>query len=113
MVSVPCCRALQVPSWGVALVFVCFLLVGLVVEHTVHWLEVRWRRRGQPGLLRVLEAIKTELVVVGIISLVLTFVEVRLGMRGCGRTIMWAQGPGGNHPGGGAGEGGGLRSDMG
>ncbi|KAF8062090.1 MLO13 [Scenedesmus sp. PABB004] len=67
---------LEVPAWGVALLFIGFLVLTLIWDKAMHSLECLLKRKGKRGLLEVVHHLKDELLAVGVISLLLPFVEV-------------------------------------
>ena len=64
------------PSWVVVVMLFSFLLVSILVEHTIEWLHHKLHNR--EGLVYVLEKVKDELMLMGFISLALVALEDQL-----------------------------------
>ena len=64
------------PSWVVVVMLFSFLLVSILVEHTIEWLHHKLHNR--EGLVCVLEKVKDELMLMGFISLALVALEDQL-----------------------------------
>ncbi|CAK8561944.1 unnamed protein product [Lathyrus sativus] len=63
----------QTPTWAVASVCTVFILVSITLEKTLHKIGTWLRERHKKPLLEALEKIKSELMILGFISLLLTF----------------------------------------
>ncbi|KAI4314668.1 hypothetical protein L6164_027556 [Bauhinia variegata] len=67
-------RALdQTPTWAVAAVCTVFILISFVLEKSLHKLGTFLHNRHKRALLEALEKVKAELMILGFISLLLTF----------------------------------------
>ncbi|GKV38353.1 hypothetical protein SLEP1_g46270 [Rubroshorea leprosula] len=60
------------PTWSVATVLTIFVVVSLVVEHSIHRLSNCLRKTNRKPLLAAVEKMKEELMLLGFISLFLT-----------------------------------------
>ena len=65
--------------WVEPAVFAGFLVISLLFEVTVHALEHRTEHEGRHGLLAFIQTLKTELLLYGLLSLLLTMVQPALG----------------------------------
>eukprot|EP00798_Chlamydomonas_sp_ICE-L_P030597 gene30597-35608_t len=63
------------PGWRMALLVLFFALISWAVDLSLHQAEKWLRKRKMKGLLHALNALKMELLLVGVISLVLTMFE--------------------------------------
>ncbi|MCE3050839.1 hypothetical protein HAX54_048278 [Datura stramonium] len=63
----------QTPTWAVALVCAVIVLISILLEKVLHAVEETFERRRKSALVEALEKIKGELMVLGFISLLLTF----------------------------------------
>ncbi|KAL2529751.1 MLO-like protein 8 [Forsythia ovata] len=63
----------QTPTWAVALVSAVIIIISIVLEKTLHKFGETFERRKKKALFDALEKIKGELMVLGFISLILTF----------------------------------------
>ncbi|KAK7283468.1 hypothetical protein RIF29_13008 [Crotalaria pallida] len=67
-------RTLQeTPTWAVAAVCAVFVIVSVLIEHGIHSLEKWFHKRHKKAMSEALEKIKAELMLLGFISLLLTF----------------------------------------
>lgn len=67
---------LEVPSWGIGVMFAGFLVFTFLWEKMMHAIKHRLRHRDQRGLLEVIAKLEEELLAMGLISLLLPFIEV-------------------------------------
>ncbi|CAA3005841.1 MLO-like protein 9 [Olea europaea var. sylvestris] len=63
----------QTPTWAVALVSAVIIIISILLEKTLHKFGETFERRKKKALFEALEKIKGELMVLGFISLILTF----------------------------------------
>ncbi|KAK1362210.1 Peptidylprolyl isomerase [Heracleum sosnowskyi] len=63
----------QTPTWAVGLVCAVIVLISCLLEKVLHYIGNYFKRRHKTTLFEVLEKIKGELMVLGFISLLLTF----------------------------------------
>ncbi|XP_059275144.1 MLO-like protein 9 isoform X4 [Lycium ferocissimum] len=63
----------QTPTWAVALVCAVIVLISILLEKVLHAVGQTFERRRKGALVEALEKIKGELMVLGFISLLLTF----------------------------------------
>ncbi|XP_058736718.1 MLO-like protein 10 [Vicia villosa] len=63
----------QTPTWAVASVCTVFILISIILEKSLHKIGTWLRERHKKPLLEALEKIKSELMILGFISLLLTF----------------------------------------
>ncbi|GMP89032.1 hypothetical protein CsSME_00040771 [Camellia sinensis var. sinensis] len=65
----------ETPTWAVAVV--CFVLVGIsiVIEHIIHLIGQWLKKKHKTALYEALEKIKSELMLLGFISLLLTVLQ--------------------------------------
>ncbi|KAJ8543098.1 hypothetical protein K7X08_005621 [Anisodus acutangulus] len=63
----------QTPTWAVALVCAVIVLISILLEKVLHAVGETFERRRKGALVEALEKIKGELMVLGFISLLLTF----------------------------------------
>ncbi|XP_015084528.1 MLO-like protein 9 [Solanum pennellii] len=63
----------QTPTWAVALVCAIIVLISILLEKVLHKVGQTFERRRKSALVEALEKIKAELMVLGFISLLLTF----------------------------------------
>ncbi|KAK7352155.1 hypothetical protein VNO80_17573 [Phaseolus coccineus] len=67
-------RTLQeTPTWAVAAVCAVFVILSVLIEHGIHLLEKWFQKRHKKAMREALEKIKAELMLLGFISLLLTF----------------------------------------
>ena len=64
------------PSWIVVTVLFCFLLISILVEYSMEYIEHKLKQ--SKGLSSVLRKVKDELMLMGFISLVLVAIEDQL-----------------------------------
>ncbi|KAL0432797.1 UNVERIFIED_CONTAM: MLO-like protein 9 [Sesamum latifolium] len=63
----------QTPTWAVALVCAIIVLISVILEKSIHKVGESFSRRKKFSLLEALDKIKAELMILGFISLLLTF----------------------------------------
>ncbi|GER43942.1 MLO-like protein [Striga asiatica] len=63
----------QTPTWAVSLVCSIIILISILLEKTLHKVGGTFSKRKKFSLLQALEKIKSELMILGFISLILTF----------------------------------------
>ncbi|KAL2489421.1 MLO-like protein 5 [Forsythia ovata] len=63
----------QTPTWAVALVSAVIVVISIILEKTLHRVGETFEKRKKKALVEALEKIKGELMVLGFISLLLTF----------------------------------------
>ncbi|CAI9777137.1 unnamed protein product [Fraxinus pennsylvanica] len=63
----------QTPTWAVALVSAVIIIISILLEKSLHKFGETFERRKKKALFEALEKIKGELMVLGFISLILTF----------------------------------------
>ncbi|CAK9152555.1 unnamed protein product [Ilex paraguariensis] len=66
------------PSWAVATVCFCLIAVSILIEHGLHLLAMYFNKRRRKYLIQALDKIKTELMLLGFISLLLTVCQKRI-----------------------------------
>lgn len=66
----------QTPTWAVASVVAVIILVSIILEMVIHRLSKLFTDRRKRALFEALEKVKGELMVLGFISLILTFSQV-------------------------------------
>ncbi|KAL9312481.1 hypothetical protein ACSQ67_017933 [Phaseolus vulgaris] len=67
-------RTLQeTPTWAVASVCAVFVVLSVLIEHGIHLLEKWFQKRNKKAMREALEKIKAELMLLGFISLLITF----------------------------------------
>ncbi|XP_029128021.1 MLO protein homolog 1 [Cajanus cajan] len=67
-------RSLQAtPTWAVAVVCSVFVIISVIIEHGIHSLGKWFQKRHKKAMNEALEKIKAELMLLGFISLLLTF----------------------------------------
>ncbi|XP_052180268.1 MLO-like protein 6 [Diospyros lotus] len=62
----------QTPTWAVAAVCFCLVAISIFIEHIIHLIGKWLRRKHKRALYEALEKIKSELMLLGFISLLLT-----------------------------------------
>ncbi|KAI9073690.1 hypothetical protein K1719_044354 [Acacia pycnantha] len=109
----------QTPTWAVSLVCAVIVLISIFLEKVIHKFAHVFQRKKKAALLEALEKIKAELMILGFISLLLTFgqsfianicIPTKYGNTMLPCTIRYheaAGGEGGHDEGGGGEEGGG------
>ncbi|OMO72550.1 Mlo-related protein [Corchorus capsularis] len=65
----------ETPTWAVAIVCFVLLLISIVIEHVIHLIAKWLKKRHKRALYEALEKIKSELMLLGFISLLLTIVQ--------------------------------------
>ncbi|CAA3025117.1 MLO homolog 1-like [Olea europaea subsp. europaea] len=63
----------ETPTWAVAIVCAVFVIISVFIEHGIHSLAKWFQKRDNKAMLEALEKIKAELMLLGFISLLLTF----------------------------------------
>ncbi|KAF7829466.1 MLO protein-like protein 1-like [Senna tora] len=63
----------ETPTWAVAVVCTVFVIVSILIEHGIHSLAKWFQKRQKKAMMEALEKIKAELMLLGFISLLLTF----------------------------------------
>ncbi|KAK7250753.1 hypothetical protein RIF29_33407 [Crotalaria pallida] len=63
----------QTPTWAVACVCTVFILISMTMEKSLHKVGMWLHQRHKKALLEALEKVKAELMILGFISLLLTF----------------------------------------
>ncbi|CAK8569201.1 unnamed protein product [Lathyrus sativus] len=63
----------ETPTWAVAVVCAVFIIISILIEHGIHTLEKWFRKKHKKAMSEALEKIKAELMLLGFISLLLTF----------------------------------------
>ncbi|PON46677.1 Mlo-related protein [Parasponia andersonii] len=63
------------PTWAVATVCFVLIFVSILIEHLLHFLAKYLNKKGRRSLLQVLDKIKSELMLLGFMSLLLTVSE--------------------------------------
>ncbi|XP_011074255.1 MLO-like protein 9 [Sesamum indicum] len=63
----------QTPTWAVALVCAIIVIISVILEKSIHKVGESFSRRKKFSLLEALDKIKAELMILGFISLLLTF----------------------------------------
>ncbi|XP_038718479.1 MLO protein homolog 1-like [Tripterygium wilfordii] len=63
----------ETPTWAVATVCAVFVLLSIAIEHGIHSLGKWFLKRQKKAMIEALEKIKAELMLLGFISLLLTF----------------------------------------
>ncbi|MED6183560.1 hypothetical protein PIB30_038964 [Stylosanthes scabra] len=67
-------RSLQeTPTWAVAVVCSVFVILSVLIEHGIHSLGKWFQKKQKKAMIEALEKIKSELMLLGFISLLLTF----------------------------------------
>ncbi|GKU93604.1 hypothetical protein SLEP1_g7181 [Rubroshorea leprosula] len=62
----------QTPTWAVAVVCFVLVLISIIIEHIIHLIGKWLKKRNKRALYEALEKIKSELMLLGFISLLLT-----------------------------------------
>ncbi|XWS55797.1 hypothetical protein CRYUN_Cryun09bG0031600 [Craigia yunnanensis] len=62
----------QTPTWAVAVVCFMLILISIIIEYVIHLIGKWLTKRHKPALYEALEKIKSELMLLGFISLLLT-----------------------------------------
>ncbi|XP_050378364.1 MLO-like protein 9 [Argentina anserina] len=68
----------QTPTWAVAGVCFVIIVISIVLEKFLHLIGHYFQHRKKAGLLEALEKVKAELMVLGFISLILTFMQTTI-----------------------------------
>ncbi|KAL2512783.1 MLO-like protein 6 [Abeliophyllum distichum] len=63
----------ETPTWAVAIVCAVFVIISVIIEHGIHSLGKWFQKRDNKSMIEALEKIKAELMLLGFISLLLTF----------------------------------------
>ncbi|AES74105.1 hypothetical protein MtrunA17_Chr3g0144171 [Medicago truncatula] len=63
----------ETPTWAVAAVCAVFVIISVLIEHGIHKLEKWFHKKHKKAMSEALEKIKEELMLLGFISLLLTF----------------------------------------
>ncbi|EPS58576.1 hypothetical protein M569_16238, partial [Genlisea aurea] len=63
----------QTPTWAVALVCAVIIIISILLEMTLHKVGATFKKRKKSALVDALEKVKAELMILGFISLILTF----------------------------------------
>ncbi|CAL5205555.1 unnamed protein product [Lathyrus oleraceus] len=63
----------ETPTWAVAVVCAVFIIISILIEHGIHTLEKWFHKKHKKAMSEALEKIKAELMLLGFISLLLTF----------------------------------------
>ncbi|KAF2312517.1 hypothetical protein GH714_034938 [Hevea brasiliensis] len=62
----------ETPTWAVALVCAMFVIISVIIEHGIHSLSQWFQKRQKKAMSEALEKIKSELMLLGFISLLIT-----------------------------------------
>lgn len=62
----------QTPTWAVAVVCFALVLISIIIEHIIHLIGKWFQRKHRKALYEALEKIKSELMLLGFLSLLLT-----------------------------------------
>ncbi|KAK6231571.1 Mlo-related protein - like 6 [Theobroma cacao] len=62
----------QTPTWAVAAVCFVLILISIIIEHVIHLIGMWLKKRHKRALCEALEKIKSELMLFGFMSLLLT-----------------------------------------
>ncbi|KAI3870020.1 hypothetical protein MKX03_002052 [Papaver bracteatum] len=62
----------KTPTWAVAVVCFALVLISIIIEHIIHLIGKWFRRKHKKALYEALEKIKSELMLLGFLSLLLT-----------------------------------------
>ncbi|KAK8293659.1 hypothetical protein V6Z12_D06G204100 [Gossypium hirsutum] len=65
----------ETPTWAVAVVCFCILVASILIEHAIHMLGKWLKKKHKPTLYEALEKVKTELMLMGFISFLLTVLK--------------------------------------
>lgn len=65
----------ETPTWAVALVCFVLLLISIIIEHIIHLIGKCLKKKNKSDLYESLEKIKSELMLLGFISLLLTVAQ--------------------------------------
>ncbi|XP_058785566.1 MLO protein homolog 1-like [Vicia villosa] len=63
----------ETPTWAVAVVCAVFIIISILIEHGIHTLEKWFHKKHKKAMSEALEKIKAELMLLGFLSLLLTF----------------------------------------
>ncbi|GAU30156.1 hypothetical protein TSUD_311070 [Trifolium subterraneum] len=63
----------ETPTWAVAVVCAVFIIISVLIEHGIHTLEKWFHKKHKKAMSEALEKIKAELMLLGFLSLLLTF----------------------------------------
>ncbi|XP_021294038.1 MLO-like protein 12 isoform X1 [Herrania umbratica] len=66
------------PTWAVATVVFVLILISIFIEHMLHLLAKYFNKKRRKSLIQALDKIKSELMLLGFISLLLTVTEKRI-----------------------------------
>ncbi|XP_050242918.1 MLO-like protein 3 [Quercus robur] len=66
------------PTWAVATVCFCFIFISIILEHVIHLLSQWLKRRRKTALNEALEKLKSELMLLGFMSLLLAVTQERI-----------------------------------
>ncbi|KAF6159784.1 hypothetical protein GIB67_030042 [Kingdonia uniflora] len=69
----------QTPTWAVATVVAVIIIISIILEKVLHWFGKWFTDKRKMALFEALEKVKGELMVLGFISLLLTFGQVYIG----------------------------------
>ncbi|XP_076899734.1 MLO protein homolog 1-like [Bidens hawaiensis] len=62
----------ETPTWAVALVCTVFVIISVIIEHGIHSLGKLFHKKQKKAMLEALEKMKSELMLLGFLSLLLT-----------------------------------------
>nr|DAD26130.1 TPA_asm: hypothetical protein HUJ06_027598 [Nelumbo nucifera] len=65
----------QTPTWALATVCFCFISISIFLEHSIHLLTNWLKRRQKKALNEAVEKLKSELMLLGFMSLLLTVIQ--------------------------------------
>ncbi|XP_043687486.1 MLO-like protein 12 [Telopea speciosissima] len=68
----------ETPTWAISIVCLVLILLSLLIEGALHLLTEFLKRTKRKSLNRALQKIKTELIILGFVSLLLTITEVQI-----------------------------------
>ncbi|KAI4317048.1 hypothetical protein L6164_024959 [Bauhinia variegata] len=63
----------ETPTWAVAAVCTVFVIISVIIEHVIHSLAKWFQKRHKKAMSEALEKIRAELMLLGFLSLLLTF----------------------------------------
>ncbi|CAI9110446.1 OLC1v1010469C1 [Oldenlandia corymbosa var. corymbosa] len=63
----------ETPTWAVAVVCAVFVIISIIIEHGIHKLGHWFQKRQKKAMSEALEKIKSELMLLGFVSLLITF----------------------------------------
>lgn len=79
----------QTPQNRVVIILVGFVVFSLIIEHSLEWIVEHFEEQGREGMVEVIEKIKEEFLLVGVLSFVLVGCEETLFATCVGKPFDW------------------------